>query len=406
MPVYEYEAKRESGEEVKGTVEAASRPAALVQLRQQRLWVSHLKDIAAPAAAGPGRDQPLWAKSPWHAFWPIASYGYTSFFRQFGQLIGAGVGMHEALTSLRERVGSGRLKRVLREVAPAISAGGQLADQFARYPQLFPPHIIGMVRAGEASGNLPEVGEEIARAYELETLTWTGMLIPKLLYGSTLLLAVFVAWFPEMLAHGENLQQCLNWWKANIVPPTIKWVAIVFVGYQFLRTLLNLRAICTLKDTVLYYIPGFSVFLRNAAASRFVWCLKILISAGVQFPQALDTAATATGNAVMAKQLQRAAEKMRRGVPGAEALAGCRALPEDMRGQLATADQSGRYDDTLSGLSETANFRRKTWMSRLRMLTYALLGVTIAIVVGATLIRAYPRLYEIQIEKATSEEPN
>ena len=404
MPVYEYQAKRESGEEVKGTVEAPSRPAALVQLRQQRLWISQLRDVAAPTASAT-RDQPLWAKSPWHAFWPIASYGYTSFFRQLGQLIGAGVGMHEALTSLRERVGSGRLQRVLREVTPAISAGGNLADQFTRYPQLFPPHIIGMIRAGEASGNLPEVGEEIARAYELETLTWTGMLIPKLLYGFMILLAAFVVSMPEMLAHGDNLKQCLGWWTANALPVIVKWVVIVFVAYQFLRTVLNFRQIRAFKDIIIYYIPGVNVFLRNAAASRFVWCLKILISAGVQFPQALDTAASATGNAVMAKQLQRAAEKMRRGVPGAEALAGCRALPEDMRGQLATAEQSGRYDDTLNGLSETANFRRKTWMSRLRMLTYALLVVTVVVIVGAAIIMGWKHYYEIIIQKFSAEEP-
>jgi type II secretory pathway component PulF len=410
MPQYRYVARtEENGPQAPGTIEAPSRAAALAQLRHQGLWVSELRDAESDSDRG-GRGpqssaaQPGWAKGPWHAFWPIPTFAYGSFFLQLGQLIGAGVNMHEAVLSLRTRIGTRRLQRVLTEIAPAISAGGNLGDQLEHYPQLFPPHICGMVRAGETSGKLPEVCTEMAEAFRLETIVWAGMTIPKLLYSFVILIALFSVTMPEMLNHGENLQQCLSWYLSNTVPRLVRIILIALLAYQFLRTVLNLRSVKSLKDTILYYLPGINVFLRNAASARFLGALRILIGAGIEFAQALDIAATATGSSVMARQIKRAAERLRTGSSAHDALANCVALPADMRGQLATAEQSGRYDDTLDGLSAIANQRRKTWMYGLKTITYVLGAVLIVAIIGYGVCYGWKHFYEIIIDKFGAEE--
>jgi type II secretory pathway component PulF len=408
MARFRYKARQESGPDTQGEVEAPSRVLAINQLRQQGMWITELQEVGTAGVAS-SVHQAGWAKNPWHAFRPISSVAYTGFFRQLGQLVGSGVNMHDAVLSLQSRVGNRRLQRVLREIAPIISAGGTLSAGLERYPQFFPAHIVGMIRGGEAAGKLDEVCSEIARGYELETLTWAGMIIPKLLYVGMVIVALFSVTMPEMLQHGGDpaqsvgqygyLHQCLAWYFHNTVPKIVRGILIVFIVYEVLRTVLNLGPVRTFRDTVMYFIPAANIFIRNAACSRFVWALKILIGAGIEFPRALDTAATATGNVVMARQIQRAAERVRLGIPATDALVGCSALPVDMRSQLITAEQTGRFDETLTGLSDIANRRRKQWMFWLRMGSFGFMAVTIVVIVAVATIMGWKHYYEIIIDK-------
>ena len=58
--------------------------------------------------------------------------------------------------------------RALSDIGERVNEGSSLADTMTRYPKVFPPLYVNMVRAGEASGALDRVLNRIARY-----LTWS-----------------------------------------------------------------------------------------------------------------------------------------------------------------------------------------------------------------------------------------
>ena len=102
--------------------------------------------------------------------WPISAYTDTLLT------------LPEALQALTDQVESRRFKGILGDIANKVNEGSSLADSVARYPEVFMPLYINMVRAGEASGALETVLLRIAdfmdQQEELKGKVTSAMIYP------------------------------------------------------------------------------------------------------------------------------------------------------------------------------------------------------------------------------------
>jgi len=80
----------------------------------------------------------------------------------------SGVDIATALASLAKQCQRPALTEILREVCEAILAGNSLSDALKQHPQVFDASFVATVAAGEASGRMAEVLQQLAKMQKNE----------------------------------------------------------------------------------------------------------------------------------------------------------------------------------------------------------------------------------------------
>jgi type II secretory pathway component PulF len=268
------------------------------------------------------------------------------FFERFAQMLAAGMTVHETLRTLSGSSLGRRLSRAAASMVAPIAAGSALSEQLDRYPELFPSHVRGLVRAGEKSGRLDRICAQIAEEYRARQQRSWGQALVQLWFSIPLVLVLLVAPLPRIIDLG------VSWYLGFLLRVSLP----AFLGAIFLyylgKIVFNLRAVRPLRDRVLYGLPVAGAMIRQAAIRRYLLALEALIAAGVEIQEAMQIGAGAAGNAVIEMQLQQVAAKVRRGVPIGAALAGAKAVPTEVRQSLETAERAGSYDQAFVGLQD------------------------------------------------------
>ena len=145
MPVFEYEGLSNSGKALRGIIDAESMRTARSKLRSQGVYPTEIREEAvAVALSGPS----------FRLFSGVPPKELARVFRQLATLVGAGIPLVSSISALIDQTGHSILRKVLTRIRESVREGGSLADALAAHPQVFPPILVGLVRAGEVSGAL------------------------------------------------------------------------------------------------------------------------------------------------------------------------------------------------------------------------------------------------------------
>ncbi len=90
----------------------------------------------------------------------------AAFCRQFSSLMHAQVNLLDIFQALREQSGNPLLREIVESVREDAEMGRSLATAFSRYPAVFSPFFISMIRQGELEGELDRVLGDLAIYYE------------------------------------------------------------------------------------------------------------------------------------------------------------------------------------------------------------------------------------------------
>ena len=85
----------------------------------------------------------------------ISNKELLTFNQELLVLIKAGLPIVQALDTILERPGKGKLYDILTEIREDIKGGSALSDAFERFPTAFSHLYIASIRAGEKTGDLP-----------------------------------------------------------------------------------------------------------------------------------------------------------------------------------------------------------------------------------------------------------
>lgn len=96
----------------------------------------------------------------------IGNAEMAQFCRQFSSLMHAQVNILDILDALREQTGSALMREIMEKVRDDVEMGRTLATAFSRYPQVFSPFFISMVRQGELEGELDRILADLATHFE------------------------------------------------------------------------------------------------------------------------------------------------------------------------------------------------------------------------------------------------
>ncbi len=173
--LFDYIAKNNDGQELKGTLEAQDKQAAMTELEKKDLWILSLDES--------GGSWKL--DSEVRIFSWIPARLFNAFLIQLSVMIKSGVSLLEALASLEQGEENVTLKRIVGGVKRDIEKGNSFSDALANYPEHFSPFFINMIRIGETGGVLEEVLVKLAsvnqRSVALRNQLFSALTYPALL---------------------------------------------------------------------------------------------------------------------------------------------------------------------------------------------------------------------------------
>ena len=148
MAVFSYRVARPDGSTLDGQVEGEDESLVRAKLESQGLLVFKLHRRGAGAAATSGKSW-SWGRLPLGEF--------LVFNQELLALVKSGLPVLRVWDLLIERAGHTGFQQALREVREDIRGGSSASDALAKHPSYYPELYIATVKAGEQSGNLPEV---------------------------------------------------------------------------------------------------------------------------------------------------------------------------------------------------------------------------------------------------------
>ncbi|MBL7140181.1 MAG: type II secretion system F family protein [Planctomycetes bacterium] len=354
MATYKYVARKASGEEVAGAMQADN-PAAVVRaLDERNLFPVKVNEQEAPRGAL-GRRR-------------IGAKDLSILYGQLSDLLGAGVPALRALDTLGRSIVNKRLAALVRQIRERVAAGASLADAMAQQPDVFTTLHVAMVRAGEQGGFLEQVLANLSafleRQDELRNKVLGAMVYPLLVMTVGLVIgtALLIFLVPQFKAFFEGLTVPLptrmlfrvsdvfaNFWPLMLLVVLIGASAV----WGFVRSDRGRRA----WDVWRLKMPVLGRILRLVAITRFCRILGMMLEGGVPLLDALTIAKDATGSLVLAETIGEATENVRAGETLAAPLGESGYFPAEILEMIAVAEESNQLERTLLQIADTVERR-------------------------------------------------
>ncbi len=354
MTAYRYRALNADGKLTKGFLEGDSERQVRGQLRSRSLRPVEVVEANRPAASNEGWRLRL--------FQPRISAGDLAMLtRQLSTLVLSNLPLDEALQAAAQQSRSSRIKGMLLQVRSRVSEGYTLAYAMAEFPLVFNEMYRAMVAAGEHSGHLGPVLEQLAdyteqRQYTSQKLKM-AMIYPFILVGVAIAVVVALMIFvvPELVgifAHSSRELPLLtrvliassDFFREWGVWLLLGIVALAVLARQLLRSDSRRRRWHQLQ----LKIPGWARLVTAIDTARFASTLSILMASGVPLLDALRIAGQVLTNLVLREDSTAVAELVQEGSSLNRALQQSGRFPPMMVHMVASGEASGELETMLA----------------------------------------------------------
>jgi type IV pilus assembly protein PilC len=392
MPVYQYVARNPQGQVVTGSAEAAHQGAIAKQLRDQGLVPTSIQLRGAVAAARRRAGKRGGVKTD----------DLAILSRQMATMIRAGLPLIEVLDVLAEQSERRIIQSVMRRVEKDVEGGASLTEAIQKYPKIFRMFFISMVRAGEASGMLDTVLDQVAIYLEklasIQRKMKSAVVYPVVVSIvavciTTFLLVKVVPVFEQIFEglHGTlPLPTRITMGVSRGIIHYWYIILIVLVGgviglVQWKRTKSGRYAIDRLK----LKIPVFGPLFLKVAIAKFSRTLGTLIRAGVNILQALDIVAKTAGNALIEEAVYRTRVSIQSGESITRPLVESNVFPPMVTRMIDVGERTGALETMLNKIADFYEDQVSATVAALTSLIEPILIVFLGCIVGFIVISMF-----------------
>ena len=392
---FAFTAVSRTGSREHGSAEAASMTALSRTLEARGLIVVDIERVQA--AAAPAVDR-AWGRSRREVL---------ELTRGLAALLGARLPLSRALTIAGE-LAQGRVAAAAVDVRSHIDHGESLGSALARHPALFPALYVGVVKAGESSGDLAGAFTVMAEQLERQDRL-RGKLLSAAIYPLLLLLAsgaavatlvlVVLPRFAELL---DASATTLPWSTAFLLRlsgvASSQWPALLVAA------MLAAAGVSVVAGTdrgrrlgarLLLGVPVVGTIRRSALGARFARALGVLLGGGAPILDALEEAAAAVADPIASDEIARVRGRVREGISLAGALAERGIFPPLVPRLVAVGEESGRLDEFLARTAELLEDRAERLLQRLVTLFEPAMIIVLGLVVAFVAMSLLQAIYGV-----------
>lgn len=332
-----------------------------------------------------------------------------NFCFHLDQLTRAGVPILEGLSDLRDSIENPRFREVIAGLIEGIEGGQTLSLAMADHPMVFNAVFVNLIRAGEATGQLPDVLSSLTESLkwedELASHTKKLLMYPAfvgaIVVSATFFLMIYMV--PQLKLFVKNMGQALPlqtqvlffvsdllvayWWAFLLLP------VIAVIGVQLaLRSnpLARLRL-----DAIKLRLPVLGPILNKIILSRFANTFAMLYAAGIPILESIRTTQDIVGNRVVRKALRRVEQSIREGQNVANAFHDAGLFPPLVVRMLRVGENTGGLDKALLNVSYFYNRDVKESVEKAQTLIEPVLTVFMGMLLGWIMLSVLGPIYDV-----------
>lgn len=287
------------------------------------------------------------------------------FCFQLEQLTSSGVPLLEGLYDLRDSSPNPYFQQVIGGLVSEVEGGKMLSQAMGTFPEVFNFVFVSLVQAGEKTGQLPEVLQNLA-----DTLKWQDELISQtkrlLAYPAFVLVVVLGAvtflmtyLVPQMVSFLNNMGQ-----ELPLQTKILIGISNVFVNYWWLLLsmpvlIASFGALYIKKspsarykfDYLKLHLPVTGEILKKIILARFARYFALMYQTGIPVLDAIKTCENIVGNRVVADALSRAHAQINAGDSMSESFKNAGLFPPLVVRMIKVGENTGALDKSLLKIS-------------------------------------------------------
>jgi len=332
-----------------------------------------------------------------------------NFCFHLDQLARAGVPILEGLADLRDSIENPRFREVIAGLIEGIEGGQTLSLAMADHPTVFSQVFVSLIRAGEGSGQLPEVlsslNESLKWEDELASHTKKLLMYPAfvgtIVLGATFFLMIYMV--PQLKQFVKNMGQTL--------PPQTQllfFVSDLLVGYWWLFLLTPVIAVLVMQmvlrsnplarlrlDGVKLTLPVVGPILKKIILSRFANTFAMLYAAGIPILDSIRSTQDIVGNRVVSEALRKVEQSISDGQNVASAFHDAGLFPPLVVRMLRIGENTGGLDKALLNVSYFYNRDVKESVDKAQTLIEPMLTVFMGALLGWIMLSVIGPIYDV-----------
>jgi type IV pilus assembly protein PilC len=303
MPAFNYSAINDIGRKVRGVVVADNELDLEARLKQIGLDLIDAKEVTGKKSS---------------RFSRIRLKDLIIMCLHLEQLDRAGVPLHDALADVRDSTESDKLRDVMTGVYEAVKNGNMLSKAMSAYPRVFSDVFVGLVAAGEKTGNLAEsfmhLGEhlkwsaEIRRKIKKATRYPLALVIVISMVVTILMVFVVPKLVEFIIGQGFSIPfhtRALiatsyafeNYWYLILGVPVVLFILLI-IAYR------TSEPFAYKVDAFMLKVPLIGPVIRKIDMARFTHFFAVTFNSGIDVLDSLESARSVVGNRVLKASIQ------------------------------------------------------------------------------------------------------
>jgi len=396
LDVFIWQGVNRKGKKISGELSAPSLMALKAQLRKQGITPGKVKKKAKPLFGMSGEKA-------------ITQGDIAAITRQIATMLGAGVPLVQTIEMIGKGHDNVKMQRLLAEIGNKLQAGLPLSECLREHPLHFDGLYCDLVNSGEQSGALETIYDRIAtykeKAEILKAKIKKAMTYPiavLLIAGivTSILLIFVVPVFAEIFASfGAELPAfTLMVMKISEIMQAYWYIALAAIflaSFLFKKTHRSSQSFRDKVDKNILKVPVVGDILKKAAVARYARTLSTTFAAGVPLPDALQSAAGASGNAVFRDAILEIRSEVTSGMQMNLAMRNCSIFPDLVIQMVAIGEESGAVDDMLAKVATVYEQQVDDAVDNLTALLEPMIMAVLGVVIGGLIIAMYLPIFQI-----------
>lgn len=400
MATFQYKAVDRTGRTARGTLDAMNDVDLELRLRRMGLDMISFRAIEPRSI---------------HALGSVKRQDVINLVFDLEQISRAGIPMLDGLRDLRDGIDNPRLREILTSVVEDMEGGRTLSQCLGQHPSIFNNVFVSLVRAGEQSGQMTEVLENLGTTLRMQD-ELSAQTRRLLVYPSVVLLvvlAVMAFLFTYLVPQVTGLLRTMGialplqtrlmigvsevvrgYWPLLLAGPIVAAVVVV----SLVRTSDRARLAW---DHVKLRIPVTGPLLQKVIMARFANVFALLYRSGITILEALRTSEAIVDNRVISQSIARAGSQINAGISLTDAFRDLGTFPPLVIRMLRVGETTGALDTALANVTYFYNRDVRESIERgLKLLEPALifvLGMSLLLIMWAVLSPVYDILGKLKL---------
>lgn len=277
----------------------------------------------------------------------------------------AGVPIIDSIGDLRDTTENDKVKHVMMDVYDSLRNGQLLSEAFAKHPEVFDNIFIGLIRAGEKTGNFADAFFHLEHHYE-----WVAGLRKKikkaisypifllfLMIGVITIMMVFV--IPNLTAflESQNIPLPLyttalietskfvqHYWWALLTAPIMLFIALKMFAKSS-------NEFASKIDALKLNIPIIGPIIRKIEIARFCHFFSIMYKSGIGILECLDVSMNIVQNRVLKRAIAKVKHEVSEGKKMTQAIIDSKQFPMLVVRMFKVGEESGNLDQSLNNIN-------------------------------------------------------